>query len=221
MHDRFNQLAYQKYENANRHILEYIVRSGVVNPAVLDVGCWMGAFGEHLKRYKECQVDGIEINREVSEVALKRGYRHIYPIDLNNSDFSEIDQKYDFIVCGDVLEHMIDPGSVITHLKSKLAETGFFAVSLPNVGFVLYRLLHLIGCWEYKEYGVMDKTHLRFFTLNSMKRFFNLHNLRIMRMDSNMGLNRSAFVVRIATAAANICPSLLAVQIVFLLKAGE
>ena len=218
---QFSQLAYQKYEHANSHILQYILESGIENPVVLDVGCWMGAFGEQLKKQMDCEIDGIDINQEVLEVAKTKGYRHLYNIDLNNADFANIHQEYDFIIFGDVLEHTIDSGSIINKLKLKLTPNGLFAVSLPNVGFILYRLLHLLGYWDYKEYGVMDKTHLRFFTLDSMKKFFKANNLQIMRTDPHTGLNRSAFVIQAAKLLAKIYPSLFAIQIVFLLNPDE
>lgn len=219
--NQFSQLTYQKYEHANNHILQYILESGIDNPVVLDVGCWMGAFGEQLKKQMDCEIDGIDINQEVLEVAKTKGYRHLYNIDLNNADFAHIHQKYDFIIFGDVLEHTIDSGSIINKLKLKLTPNGLFAVSLPNVGFILYRLLHLLGYWDYKEYGVMDKTHLRFFTLDSMKKFFKANNLQIMRTDPHTGLNRSAFVIQTAKLLAKIYPSLFAIQIVFLLNPDE
>lgn len=215
--DKYCQLAYQKYEHANSHMLQYIVDSGIVNPAVLDVGCWMGAFGEQLMRHIDCQVDGVDINREVIDVAKSKGYRHVYAIDLNSTDFSEIIDRYDFIVFGDVLEHTINPDYVIDCFKSKLTEKGLFAVSLPNVGFIVYRLLHLLGKWDYKEYGVMDKTHLRFFTLKSMKRFFESHELHVLRMNAHVGLNRSAWIIKTAKLLADIYPALFAIQMVFLL----
>jgi len=188
---------------------------------VLDVGCWMGAFGEQLKKHTACQIDGIDINREVLEIAKTKGYRHVYQIDLNSTDFSEVRQQYDFIIFGDVLEHTIDPGSIITRLKPKLTANGLFAVSLPNVGFILYRVLHLLGYWNYKEYGVMDTTHLRFFTLDSMKKFFKANKLHIMQTDTYTGLNRSAFIIMTAKLLARMCPSLFAIQIVFLLNPRE
>lgn len=220
LNNQFSELAYQKYEHANSHILQYILQSGIVNPKVLDVGCWMGAFGEQLNKHISCQIDGIDINEEVLGIAKTKGYRNLYKIDLNNADFTGIDQQYDFIIFGDVLEHTIDPSGIIKQLKLKLNVNGLIAVSLPNVGFVLYRLLHLLGYWDYKEYGVMDKTHLRFFTLHSMKRFFKTNNLQIMQTDPHVGLNRSAFVIKSAKILAKMYPSLFAIQIVFLLNPG-
>lgn len=216
--NQFNELAYQKYEHANSHILQYIIQSGIEYPRVLDVGCWMGAFGEQLKKNLACQIDGIDINEEVLEIAKTKGYRSIYKIDLNNADFTGIHQQYDFIVFGDVLEHTIDPGGIINQLKQKLSVNGLLAVSLPNVGFVLYRLLHLVGYWDYKEYGVMDRTHLRFFTLDAMKKFFKANRLKILRMDSYTGLNRSALVISTVKMLAKMYPGLFAIQIVFLLS---
>lgn len=219
--DSHDKQEYKKYDNSNSRIMQFILESRVEDPEILDVGCWMGALGEQLKAHCVCQVDGIDINREVMDIAKIKGYRHLYPIDLNNPEFADIHQKYDFIVFGDVLEHTIDPDSVINKLKLKLKPDGLFVVSLPNVGFLLYRLLHLLGYWDYHEYGVMDKTHLRFFTMDSMKKLFKAHNLRILRKGAFIGLNRSALVKNVAKGLAEICPALFAIQMVFLLSPGE
>jgi 2-polyprenyl-3-methyl-5-hydroxy-6-metoxy-1,4-benzoquinol methylase len=206
---------YSKYDYASVHILNYIVNADIKNPRILDVGCWVGALGEQIKSHKVCEIDGIDINKQA--LAKTQCYRNLYCIDLNNPDFSSLNQKYDFIVFGDVLEHTINPDIVINMLKSKLAENGFMAISLPNIGFLWYRLLHLFGYWDYKETGVMDKTHLRFFTLNSMQKFLQTNQLRIIRIDPYIGIKNRHFIIRNTLRfLAEIWPGLFALQVVFL-----
>ncbi len=208
---------YSKYDYASVHILNYIISSDIKKPHILDVGCWVGALGTQIKNHKVCEIDGIDINKQVLEKAQANGYRNLYCIDLNSPDFSSINQKYDFIVFGDVLEHTINPDKVIELLKPKLAENGFMAISLPNVGFLWYRLLHLFGYWDYKETGVMDKTHLRFFTLDSMQKFLHNNQLRIIRTDPYIGIKNRHFIIRNTLKfLAKIWPSLFALQAVFL-----
>lgn len=217
-----NNFDYNKYNYASVHILNYIVNAEIENPRILDVGCWVGALGEQIKSQKVCEIDGIDINKKALEKAQAKDYRNLYCIDLNNPDFSTLNQKYDFIVFGDVLEHTINPDKVINLLKQKLAENGFMAVSLPNIGFLWYRLLHLFGYWDYKETGVMDKTHMRFFTLDSMTKFFQKNQLRIIRIDPYIGIKNRHFLIRNTLRFfAKIWPSLFALQIVFLLQNKE
>ena len=93
------------------------------------------------------------------------------------------------------------------------------AVSLPNIGFLWYRLLHLFGYWDYKDTGVMDKTHLRFFTLNSTKKFLHKNQLKIIRFDPYIGIkNRNLMIRNTLRFLAKIWPSLFALQMVFLLQ---
>lgn len=71
---------------------------------------------------------------------------------------------YDVIVCADVLEHLRDPTGVLAALAALLRPGGSVVVSLPNVGFWRNRLALLRGRWDYTDQGILDRTHLRFFT---------------------------------------------------------
>lgn len=73
--------------------------------------------------------------------------------------------SFDYIVCADVLEHLIDPWKVLTELVTYLKPSGRLVVSIPNVRhWSVWFPLILRGRWEYRDVGIMDKTHLRFFT---------------------------------------------------------
>ena len=84
------------------------------------------------------------------------------------------DGYFDVIVCNDVIEHVLDPESFLVSLKSKLAPAGVLVGSIPNVRFWgnLINLL-LRRDWKYEDSGVLDKTHLRFFTFKSFRRLMN------------------------------------------------
>jgi len=141
------------------------------NSNCLDVGCSTGNLGSLLHKEKNCTIDGIEINSSAAKTAKSRGYGEVFEIDLNSKKnssvlFSEV-KKYDVIACADVLEHLISPEEALIQLGKVLRPGGFFVISLPNVAFVLNRLHLLFGRWEYKEFGILDRTHLRFYTINS------------------------------------------------------
>lgn len=140
--------------------------SGTEN--VLDVGCSFGMFGYHLKQ-KGCIVDGIEIYPPAFEKS-KTLLDHVFQLNLNSLD--EIDQtiedqKYHAITFMDVLEHLENPDLVLQLFKKKLKPHGKVYISLPNVVNIVTRLKFLFGHFTYTEYGVLDKTHLRFFTLQT------------------------------------------------------
>jgi len=135
----------------------------------LDVGCFNGNLGRELIREKGCVVDGIDYREDMLKEAKKNGYRNTYLHDLSDQklNFSDISEKYDFIIFADVLEHLVNPKGVLALLKPKLKDDGRVIISLPNVAFILNRFFLLIGKWDYKEFGTLDKTHLKFFTIKS------------------------------------------------------
>lgn len=141
----------------------------------LDVGCWTGKLGERLIREKRCRVDGVDMNKKALETAKNEGYRRIYPLDLNNpkdiKNLSKIiNKRYDCIICADILEHLVNPLSVLKELKKLLKHEGIVIISVPNIAFISYRLLLLFGRFDYNPSGgVMDTGHLRFFTKKTLK----------------------------------------------------
>ncbi len=208
--------SFSKYNHANPVIVKILSEMDIKNPKILDVGCWTGALGKIVKAKVPAEFDGIDNNEDVVKTATAHGYRRIYLFELNTADnIKTIADTYDVVVCGDVLEHVVDPSAVLGRLKEKTKKHGYIIVSLPNIGFILYRLLHLIGRWEYREKGVMDKTHVRFFTLKTMKELFLENDLTIEYTTGlNVVRNRYAFLRLLGT----IWPSMFAIQIVFLLK---
>jgi 2-polyprenyl-3-methyl-5-hydroxy-6-metoxy-1,4-benzoquinol methylase len=152
-------------DSFNKYIFNF-VPNGI---RCLDVGCSTGNLGYALKMQKKCEVDGIEFDPSAAEIAKKRGYGVVHIKDLNREDelLFDFENKYDVIVCADVLEHLIFPDRVLFSLRRYLKPNGIFIVSLPNVAFILNRLQLLLGNWEYKRYGILDQTHLRFYTINS------------------------------------------------------
>ena len=208
-----------KYDNVNPVILEYILESSEEKPAILDIGCWTGTLGRALKNENNVlfEIDGIDFNEEALELARSHNdYRKTYSVDLNNYSFDEIANKqYDLIILGDVLEHTINPDKIMRDLVPKLKENGSFIISLPNVGFLKYRYLHLLGHWNYTNTGIMDKTHLRFFTFNSMRDFFAKNGLGVVSFKNLNAVSRIYWPVNLL---AKIWPNMFALQIVFKIK---
>ncbi|MBX9704726.1 MAG: class I SAM-dependent methyltransferase [Gammaproteobacteria bacterium] len=139
---------------------------------ILDVGCGNGAFASLVKQKNIAEVWGIELMEEeaiIAKTVLDNVLIGSCEIHLN-----ELPEKYfDAIYFNDVLEHLADPYSVLEILKSKLAPNGVIISSIPNVRF--YRSFAKVVFakdWKYEEYGIMDKTHLRFFTGKSIKRMY-------------------------------------------------
>ena len=208
----------KKYDNLNPVILEFLLQINREQPSILDVGCWTGTLGRALKeRNFQCRIDGIDIAEEALRTAQREsGYEKVFRSDINHLKASDLDRdRYDVIVLGDVLEHIIDPARLITAVRPALRREGVLVVSLPNIAFLKYRLLHLMGHWDYTETGVMDKTHLRFFTVPSMKRFFEAQGLRILRSKELVAVSDIYWPVK---KLAKIWPNMFALQMIFVLK---
>lgn len=144
---------------------------------VLELGCGQGVFGRRIKEKYGSNVTGIELFDNAAKLAAEV-LDKVYNESLETFDFSKLGQ-YDLIVANDVLEHLSDPWSVVHILKNHLMDDGVFMASIPNVQHhkVLTGLLK--GNWEYTEAGILDKTHLRFFTKKSESELFTENGYKI------------------------------------------
>ena len=92
------------------------------------------------------------------------------------------DQKFDFILCLDILEHLIDYELVIKLLKNMINDDGSLIISLPNIANIYVRLNILFGRFPYLDRGILDRTHFHFFTLGSIKRLLKKHGFDILKI---------------------------------------
>jgi len=164
---------YQKnpgyFSGARPEMLKFFPDSG---SKVLDVGCAEGNFGALLKQGANCEVWGTELNSSAGEIA--RGKLDKVLVGDIFDQLSNIPSDYfDVIYFNDVLEHLVDPEALLKEMKSKLNSKGLVICSIPNI--LYYRALksYLVDRdWKYEDSGVMDKTHLRFYTRKSILRMF-------------------------------------------------
>ena len=134
----------------------------------LDVGAADGFLAELLTR-QGWQVTALE--RDPAQAAKARGRCHeVIVADLDGAA-PRLEGVFDAIVYGDVLEHLSDPLPVLVALNRSLAAGGRVIVSVPNVAHLWVRLSLLLGRWDYGDRGILDCTHLRFFTRRSFVRF--------------------------------------------------
>ncbi|MFS0706144.1 class I SAM-dependent methyltransferase [Cellulomonas sp. 179-A 9B4 NHS] len=135
---------------------------------VLDVGCSTGYLAEALVE-RGCRVSGVEYDPEAAEKA-RPHLQHLVVGDLVTMDLAaELgDRTFDVIVCADVLEHLPDPVDVLRRLLAHLRPGGSVVVSVPNVTHGSLRLALLQGRWQYTPTGLLDSTHIRFFTRRSL-----------------------------------------------------
>lgn len=141
------------------------------NAKVLDIGCSSGNFGTELIKRKQCTVDGIEINPDDLKQAKKK-LRRVYRINIESDSLEPIKDKYDVIYFGDVIEHLVDPAATLKRIKRLLAADGKVLFSIPNMAYVGIRLLLLKGDFDYTETGLLDQTHLHYYSLDEVYRVF-------------------------------------------------
>ena len=162
-------------------------------PLVLDVGCGSGALSEAI-RNRGYEVWGVEENEGAAARAAARIDRVLR---LNLHEFEAVrtavgERQFDYLVFSDVLEHVYDPFTVLGEYLRLVKEGGRVIVSVPNALVWTNRLAFLVGRFEYADTGVMDRTHVRWFTFRSARRLLRAAGCAIERVDY------TPFVVRAA-----------------------
>ncbi|HVF31298.1 MAG TPA: class I SAM-dependent methyltransferase [Pyrinomonadaceae bacterium] len=138
---------------------------------VLDVGCGVGHFGALLKAQREREVWGVELDPEAAAIALTKLDRVISGAFNPQSDLPR--RTFDCVVFNDVLEHMVDPYGALRFASELLTRNGKVVASIPNVRyFGNMWLLVRHKSWKYEDSGILDRTHLRFFTESSIREMF-------------------------------------------------
>lgn len=139
---------------------------------ILDIGCGMGALGLELKNHGNVYVDGIEINDKAAQIASKV-LDKVYIGDAEKIINELPKGYYDVVALGDVIEHLFNPWEFIKKVKKVLKKNGIILSSIPNISNISIIKSLLSGQWEYVDSGLLDRTHIRFFTYNSIKKMFD------------------------------------------------
>lgn len=144
---------------------------------ILDVGTAEGYLGAILNQQGH-SVHGVERDPVMSEKA-RSYYDSFYVSDLERFSFP-YQQEFDYILLADVLEHVREPAAVLERSLSCLKPKGEVIVSVPNVAHIFVRLSLLFGRFDYADRGILDRTHLRFFTLRSARKMIEEASCRIL-----------------------------------------
>lgn len=173
------------YNGARQSVADWIPNN-ISN--ILDIGCGQGAFLNLIKVKTGAETWGVEMVREVAEKAKDQVDNILIGriedvIDLIPDDY------FEYIVFNDVLEHLIDPKGILEMVKPKLLKQGKIVSSIPNVRFYsnLYALIFKKD-WKYTDSGILDSTHVRFFTKKSMNRLFKESGYKMIKQK---GINKS------------------------------
>jgi 2-polyprenyl-3-methyl-5-hydroxy-6-metoxy-1,4-benzoquinol methylase len=184
--DEERRIAVDKAEAAPPHAFKYTqfqddpasTHSKIVSlvpPAtrVLEFGCATGYMTEVLKNRLGCTVVGIEIDRDAAALAEQYAERVIVG-DAETIDYAAelAGEEFDVVLFADVLEHLKEPADVLRRVRPFIGENGVVVASIPNIAHASVRLALLGGEFRYREWGLLDDTHLRFFTRASIQDLF-------------------------------------------------
>lgn len=192
--------------NVHRIEMEMITNGSLV----LDVGCHTGIMGEALQKNKQATMIGIDTDIEALHVAGGRLKAAIL-LDIEHGDWTHTVSgkgyhNFDTILFGDVLEHTRYPERILNQSKELLKPGGRVIVSVPNIAHWRIRLGLLFGKFEYSDSGILDRTHMRFFTRQSARALLENSGFKIIRSEV-AGYALPHWLIR-------TFPGLLAVQIV-------
>ena len=172
-------------DNALAYVLELVGSS----KKILEVGAGSGMITKHLVTTKGCDVVALESN-PASVEKLKSYVGRVYALDLNGSDWIkglESEGKFDTVIAADVLEHLYDPWTTLRGMKELLNEAGTIVLSLPHAAHCAIMSCLFEEDFQYGEWGLLDKTHIR---------FFGLHNIHTLHASAGLAITDARFVMR-------------------------
>ena len=147
---------------------------------ILDVGCGTGVLGAFFRNHQQCRVYGIEINEAAFQVA-KENLTEVLKANVETMELPYQADFFDAIIMGDVLEHLINPVEAIKKLLPVLKPGGKIYITVPNIRhWKELRDLVFKDKWEYASWGILDFTHLRFFTKTSIVKLMQQHQINVL-----------------------------------------
>lgn len=194
---------------------------------ILDVGCGTGITGARLRQIRERSVVGITYSPEEAELACPR-LSKVICAELNSFDFSGLG-TFDCVILSHVLEHLYSPEQLLQRLKRVLAPNSVVVVALPNVVWWRQRVQFLIGRWRYQDWGILDRTHFRFFDMRSSEELLTEAGYKILkkRWDGPLPLTQplrkllGPVASRMDRIMCRLFPGLFAFQFVYVAKTKD
>jgi len=158
-----------------------VVRLVGQNKRVLEIGCGPGSITKLLAQQSQCRVTGLELDPE----AIKKVVpfcETVMQADLNSPEWPRLldgAERFDVVVAADVLEHLYDPWTTLQRMVPLISKDGYLVISLPHVGHAAVASCLINGDFEYRDWGLLDRTHIRFFGLRNIEDLFARAGLKI------------------------------------------
>lgn len=154
------------------------------NKRVLEIGCGPGSITKILAEQSDCKVIGLELDpdaiKKVAPYCVK-----VMQADLNSNDWPRLldkTDKFDVVIAADVLEHLYDPWACLQRMVPLISTNGYIVISLPHIGHAAVMSCLFSGDFEYRNWGLLDRTHIRFFCLKNIEDLFAQANLKIIEV---------------------------------------
>ncbi|MCF8720702.1 glycosyltransferase family protein [Nitrospina gracilis] len=178
------------YRNVRQDLLHLVPRDA---QSVLEVGCGAGHTGHAIRERQGAVVTGIEVNSRAAAEA-RRHLDIVLEGSVENMDLPFAEKEFDCILFADVLEHLVDPALVLRKTLPYLSERGVVVASIPNIQY--HGILNQLGegNWTYEDEGILDRTHLRFFTLKEIQKLFAETGYEVRVVEENLDPQYEKFV---------------------------
>src|SRR5687767_12096012 len=173
-----NVYQYKDFEGSSHRILLDLIRRFSSGGTLLDLGAAGGELGEALRPHFRRRI-GFEFDSDRIH-DLRGRFDQAVIADLEH--VPRLPKKIQAIVLADVLEHLRDPGRLLSRCRESLADDGHLFVSVPNIANVTIRLGLLFGTFRYRERGILDSTHLRFYTKHTIREELELAGFEVVKL---------------------------------------
>ena len=156
---------------------------------VFDVGCGKGDLGFKLKQQGKTVI-GSEINPALCTIAVEK-LDKVIPGDIEKAQLPFSKGHFDCILYADILEHLVRPSALLRRLRDYLSDNGVIVASIPNIRYYkVIKKLIFNGVWDYTDKGILDSSHLRFFTLLNIKELIEEAGFDVLEVKSNIVASR-------------------------------
>jgi cyclopropane fatty-acyl-phospholipid synthase-like methyltransferase len=166
---------------------------------ILDVGCGRGNLGSYLQTTYGSEVTGLEIIKDnflVASTVLHEAHLG----DIESMDMSVLGSRFDYVIFSDSLEHMLDSKAVLERVRDLMAENGHLLISMPNIrNFRVTIPLVFLDQWDYQDEGLLDRTHLRFFTCTSICKLIEQCGYKVEQVRFDLPLSSKVGVLNMLT----------------------
>jgi Methylase involved in ubiquinone/menaquinone biosynthesis len=215
----YNEKSLRYFNNFRRDLADLIPCG---KHRVLDVGCGSGFNLVALREMGKAErTFGVEINGSIPD-NFHRELDRVFIGDVESMELPIEEKYFDYIIFGDVLEHLIDPGMVLKKYARYLKDDGFVVASIPNLKhyLVLSRLV-MFDEFRYADSGLLDRSHLRFFTKKEIYRMFQSENLEIIAIRTNLWLPLRLHDNKLLAAILRRLPGSSFISFQYLVKARK